>query len=210
MSDSGKTDKRMMSVTENYQASSVGRNFKTINEELQTVKKIGVGSKVQIVSGPHSGMEGKIVAVSKQSGSDSFGMGMQAGSLDPETYVSVELIQNNTVVQVKSKRIQLKSNEQKERDRSRSNSPKRPEESSKSHHQDHTKPLKWVIEGIRVRVVSKKASQGRLYGKVVNVRTVLDCFKFEACEPGSYQIIGDLREKDIETMLPSSKDLQTG
>jgi hypothetical protein len=38
---------------------------------------------------------------------------------------------------------------------------------------------------------------------------VLDAYSFEASEPGAYQIIGDLREKDIETMLPSSKDLLT-
>lgn len=72
------------------------------------------------------------------------------------------------------------------------------------------KPLKWVIEGIKVRVVSKKAAQGKLYGKIVNVRTVHDAFKFDAKEPGSYEILGDLREKDIETVLPSSKDLQGG
>lgn len=71
----GKSDKRMMAVTENYQASSVGRNYKTIDEKLQIVKKLGVGSRVEIISGTHKGLEGKIVAVSKQSGKDSYGMG---------------------------------------------------------------------------------------------------------------------------------------
>jgi len=106
----GKSDKRMMAVTENYQASSVGRNYKTIDEKLQIVKKLGVGSRVEIISGTHKGLEGKIVAVSKQSGKDSYGMGQdQDGSLiNPETYVSIELRQNNTVVQVKRKRIQMK------------------------------------------------------------------------------------------------------
>ena len=60
-----------------------------------------------------------------------------------------------------------------------------------------------------MRVVSKKAAQAKLYGKIVNVRTVHDAFKFDAEEPGSYEILGDLREKDIETVLPSSKDLQS-
>ena len=65
------------------------------------------------------------------------------------------------------------------------------------------RPLKWVIEGVKVRVVSKKAAQGKLYGKIVNIQTVHDAFKFDACEPGSYEILGELREKDIETVLPS-------
>ena len=68
--------------------------------------------------------------------------------------------------------------------------------------------MRWIIEGIKVRVVSKKAAQGKLYGKIVNVRTVLDAYSFEASEPGSSTILSDLREKDIETLLPSSKDLQ--
>lgn len=86
----GKGDRRMMAVTENYQPSSVGRNFKTIDEKLTVVKKLGVGSKVEIISGPHKGLVGKVVAVSKQSGSDSFGMGLNDGqAINPETYVSV-------------------------------------------------------------------------------------------------------------------------
>jgi len=39
------------------------------------VKKIGIGSKIEIISGPHKGLEGKIVAISKQLGTESFGMG---------------------------------------------------------------------------------------------------------------------------------------
>ena len=38
----GKSDKRMLSVTENYQASSVGRNYKTIDEKLKVIKKMGL------------------------------------------------------------------------------------------------------------------------------------------------------------------------
>lgn len=64
-SKKNKSDKRMLSVTENYQASSVGVNYKTIDEKLKVIKKMGVGSKVTIISGPHKGMEGRIVAVSK-------------------------------------------------------------------------------------------------------------------------------------------------
>ena len=37
---------------------------------------------------------------------------------------------------------------------------------------------------------------------------MLDSYKFEANERGFSEIFSDLREKDIETVLPSSKDLQ--
>jgi len=58
-------DKRMLSVTQNYHASSIGKNYKGIDEKLQVIKQMGQGSKVKIVSGSHQGLDGKIVAISK-------------------------------------------------------------------------------------------------------------------------------------------------
>ena len=130
------------------------------------------------MSGPHKGLEGKIVAVSK-SGSNNYGMGDEGvtQTIDPETYVSVELRKNNTVLQVKRKRIEICDNK-KEKSRSRSTSPltEKLNESTLSHHTNNFKLLKWVIEGIYVRVVSKKAADGKLYGKIVNIRNVLDSY----------------------------------
>lgn len=77
------------------------------------------------------------MAVSKQSGSDSFGMGKDGdlGKIDPETYVSVQLKSNGTVVQVKGKRIQMRQ-KLTSRSRSRSASPKqqRQPDETRSHH----------------------------------------------------------------------------
>ena len=61
---------------------------------------MGLGSKVRIVSGAHKDLTGKIVAISKQSNSN---LGMDAstaedGEIDPETYVSIELKLNETIV----------------------------------------------------------------------------------------------------------------
>ena len=83
---------------------------------------MGVGSKVRIISGPHKDHDGKIVAVSK---SGTHGMNEHVTSnIDPESYVSVELRLNNTIVQLKRKRIEM-SDKLLNRSRSRSNSPKR-------------------------------------------------------------------------------------
>jgi hypothetical protein len=53
-----------------------------------------------------------------------------------------------------------------------------------------------------VRCVSKLSYDGRLYGKELTVTAVLSHYKFEAkCDSRIYT---DLREKDLETILPSS------
>ena len=52
-------------MTQTYEASSIGRNFKGIDEEL-VVKKAEVlelGSDVVITGGTHKGLSGKIVAI---------------------------------------------------------------------------------------------------------------------------------------------------
>jgi len=56
-----------------------------------------------------------------------------------------------------------------------------------------------------VRCVSRSVDDGKLYGKELDVITVLDDSKFEV-KLGS-KIIDYLREKDVETVLPTSKQL---
>jgi hypothetical protein len=58
-------------------------------------------------------------------------------------------------------------------------------------------------------VVSKKIQEGSLYGKELKITAVLDESTFEAClEKGN--IIGEIREKDLETVLPNSTQLARG
>ena len=65
------------------------------------------------------------------------------------------------------------------------------------------KSLKWICEGIIVRCVSRNAHGGKLYGKELEVLTVLDDSKFEV--KFEEKVIDDLVEKEIETVLPSLK-----
>jgi hypothetical protein len=60
-----------------------------------------------------------------------------------------------------------------------------------------------VCEGILVRCVSKSTHHGKLYGKELEVITVLDDCKFEV--KLDEKIIDDLNERDVETVLPSTK-----
>lgn len=58
-------DKRKMAVTKSYEGSSIGRNYKGIDEELvdKNREEIVVGSDVTINGGTHKGLSGKVVAV---------------------------------------------------------------------------------------------------------------------------------------------------
>ena len=226
----GAADKRQLATTQNYEASSVGKNFKPIDEKLEVKPTLEIGSRVVIVGGSHKGLEGKVVALSKQKQArmDAYGMSTsqqqaQGGDqIDPDSYVSVELRAGGSKVEVKRKRLELKSQRKKHRSRSRDNSPQNVPSHSREamdgesgHHQTKQeeskrsqKPLKWVAEGIQVRVISKKAADGILYNKVLPVVTVLDRCTFEVFSRELNREFTCLREKDIETVLPRSKELE--
>lgn len=115
-------DKRKLTVTQSYEASSIGRNYKGIDEELVAKKAevLELGSDVVITGGTHKGLLGKIVAIQKQKAAPreaAYGMQSKviadgtvgAEKIDPEAYVSVELETSNSTVQVKRKRLDLQS-----------------------------------------------------------------------------------------------------
>ena len=57
--DSGvEIDKRMLTVTKNYEASAIGRNYKGLDETLKERKGdlLEVGSEVVITGGSHKGL----------------------------------------------------------------------------------------------------------------------------------------------------------
>lgn len=73
-----------------------------------------LGSHVLVTSGTHEGLEGRIVAVvDSKSKMQSKIMGdiseQQSEEIDAEAYVSVELKINCTIVNIKRKRLLLKS-----------------------------------------------------------------------------------------------------
>lgn len=114
----------------------------------------------------------------------------------------------------------MKSSRRKNRSRSRDNSPQNYAREERAVENDHhqniyeeskkvSKPLKWVTEGIQVRIVSKKVADGRLYNKVLPVMTVLDRCTFEVFSRELNCEFTNLREKDIETVLPRSRDLES-
>ena len=60
-------DRRMLTVTKSYEASSIGKNYKGIDEELieKNREVLEVGSSVKITGGTHKGLNGKVVAIQR-------------------------------------------------------------------------------------------------------------------------------------------------
>lgn len=149
------------------------------------------------------------------------GTDSRTGKIDPDAFLCVELNTSHSIVQVKRKKVELSSEEagtsfqapeeskkrRKSRSRSKSPSTTKKHDTSKGHHRSH-KALKWVTEGILVRVVSKKAFSGKLYNCVLPVSTVLSETTFEVFSREHNRHITELREKDVETALPRSKDIE--
>ena len=189
------TDKRQKTVTENYEQSSVGKNYKRVGEELAVKKEVRVGSSVKIVSGTHEGLHGEVIAMRKQSS-----LGHESAA---DQYVSVQLEKSGARVEIKVKRLRIMVDK-----RSRSRSPVQSVVNANDQPDNRRKALKWVKEGILVRCVSKSAHSGRLYGKELTIATVLSEFSFEAKCDG--KIYSDLKEKHLETVLPSSRQMELG
>mmetsp|Transcript_13043 Transcript_13043/g.15557 ORF Transcript_13043/g.15557 Transcript_13043/m.15557 type:complete len:151 (+) Transcript_13043:234-686(+) len=63
--ESGALDKRKLAVTKTYEAGTLGKNYKGIDEELVEKNKevLSVGSEVYIKGGTHKGLSGKVVAI---------------------------------------------------------------------------------------------------------------------------------------------------
>jgi hypothetical protein len=81
---------------------------------LQLKERMKLGSHILVTSGTHEGLEGRIVAVvDSKSKQQSKIMGdiseKQSEEIDPEAYVSVELKINGSIVNIKRKRLLLKS-----------------------------------------------------------------------------------------------------
>lgn len=143
--------------------------------------------------------------------------GGSTDKIDPDSYISVELATSSSTVQVKRKRLSLGSEQvqceeetkSRQRSRSRSTSPSAGKKvREKRDESRHSKPLRWVREGIQVRVVSKKVCGGKLYNRVFPVTTVLDQFTFEVFSKELNRPLTELRERDVETVLPRSKDVE--
>lgn len=216
------TLRKRLGVTEEYQLQSNeagGRNFKSIHDKLAIKETMKIGSEVIVLSGTHEGMEGKIIAVSASADAKSLQQKIMGDKhlndteIEDDAYVSLELKINNSIVNIKRKRLILKNhkaiymNESKPK-RSRSRSlDKRPSPSKdqKKSKEDNKKKLKWVIPNLIIRVVSKKVAEGKLYNKKLRVADVLSAYQFLAVpiEGGSASMMyDDLREKDIETIIP--------
>lgn len=85
-------------MTDNYEASSIGKNIKRVGEELVKKQEMAVGVKVLVVQGTHEGLKGEVIAMKK---SNALGQ----DESQSEQYVSVQLLKSGATVQIKRKRL---------------------------------------------------------------------------------------------------------
>ena len=78
---------------------------------------------------------------------------------------------------------------------------------SKADEKRSLKPLTWIAEGLIVRVISDKYRSGKLYNKKIHIKTIMNDTQFLATDGPT--VLDDLREKDLETVLPGSSDFAT-
>eukprot|EP00347_Sterkiella_histriomuscorum_P020443 403337786 len=237
--DGGDWDRRKLAVTEDYTQleGAEGKNFKSIHTQLKRREKMQINSLICITGGTHKGLEGKIVALSDpkkglRQQQQHMGEQVNVDEIDAEAYVSVELSLNETIVNIKRKRIILKSdqvkmdnlvggdNQKKDKDRKRSRSRSLQNNdkdgsrnrNEKDKHRDRDekqyKKLKWLLPGLIVRVVSKKVANGKLYNTKVRITDVLNDSRFLAAPYGpSSSSNGDFNNQVYDNLR--EKDLET-
>ena len=174
--------RKRMGVTQEYElgtSENGGRNFKGIHDKLVLKERMKSGSQVIVTSGTHEGLEGRIVAVVDSNfKQEARVMGdiskAQSEEIDPEAYVSIELKINSTIVNIKRKRLILKS--QKEMLGGSQRKVSRSRSRSSESRSDKKKKLIWVMPGIIIRVVSKKVAHGKLYNKKLRVTDVVNSY----------------------------------
>lgn len=76
------------------------------------------------------------------------------------------------------------------------------------------KPLKWVQEGLVVRIICDTYRDGKMYNNKVHVRNVINDTTFLAIpytpeSNSSTQVFNDLTEREIETVLPQTKNFNS-
>jgi len=86
----------------------------------------------------------------------------------------------------------------KEKEREKEKSEKAADKKKK----DDDERIKWVVAGIRVRVISQSLCGGALYQKKGRVEDVMDSSRFIIVMDGDRKIIEGVKEKYVETALP--------
>lgn len=142
-------------------------------------RKIEVESKVEINVGKHAGLTGKIISLNEES---------------KEVVVQLDLNEEN--VKVKREELVLMEDDGREIEGVTKKVIHKERKERKKE-----KKLKWIMTGLRVRIISKKYHNGKFYNIKVSVNDILDIYSFTAVTKNG-EVLYSLREKDVETLLP--------
>lgn len=119
---------------------------------------------MQIIEGTHQGKQGKIIKVEKR----------HLDEDDPNAYLTIELTSSGAILSIKRKRIMLE-HLYKQLFGSKTKVPEQFEKKREAK-SESKKPLKWVTQGLVVRVISDKVMDGKMYNKKVQIKNIMNQF----------------------------------
>ena len=117
---------------------------------------------MQIIEGTHKGKQGKVIKVDRS----------HLDEDDPNGYLTIELTNSGSVLSIKRKRVMLEHLYKQlfgDKEADTEKFEKKREQKSES-----KKPLKWVTQGLVVRVITDKYMNGKMYNKKVQVKNIMN------------------------------------
>lgn len=166
-----------------------GQNYVKIGEkvEIGSKKNLEIGVWVDIKQGKHKGLRGQIVKMTEE-----------------EVWVQLDLNEEN----VRVGRKEVEWSERQERgmkgDGGVVGVKKKIGKEKKKDYEGGKRKLRWVVENIRVRVISKKFENGKFYNNKVIVNDIIDGESFSVVTEKGDVVVG-LREKELETVIPGEE-----
>lgn len=161
----------------------IGKSDERI-EDMQSL----YGSKIKVISGPNKGLKAILL---EDLTSKEILYNMQR--------VKAEVQESGEVIYFRGDQIKLRKHKDKE-----NSAQNQPIESSKSTSNIEIKPLKWVIEGIIVRIIGKSYQKGKYYLKKGVIVSIDSIYSFTIRLGNCY--LTDVNEKEIETVIPTGTD----
>lgn len=150
------------------------------------------GRKIKIIGGRHEGLKGIIVEEIKCEDINRY--------FKHNKYTRIQLNNSRETTKIKSKYIKLRSkhNEQNEHQNTEQEGNKREKYDSNKYSHLKKEKLKWIQQGLIVRIIKKES---QYYNTKVKVEDVIDDYTFSIITNNNV-IYNDFQETDCETVIP--------
>lgn len=171
--------KKGEAVTEKDLKSKKYKNILYLGEAEEEEPAFQYGERVTITEGKYEELDGIITAFNEEE----------------EKYAVVELSLNGKQVKIQTKFLRKGAFKKPDSRQPLANGIETQEKKKKR------KKLRWVLPGIKVKIVNKEYKDGKHYEETCFINDILDEYNFSVIIKGG-EILEDLDEKSIETVMP--------